>query len=163
MPNKLTDAEIKQALECCSAGVCKAECFGYFIVGTNDCTTQLAKYALDLINRQDAEIEELKCKNTNLTSLQKDLTSSKAEVERLLKKTQRPQDADPMDFCGVLCDFAEGIIAKTKAEAYKEAFEKVKSYIDVGHLRKPTELCFSALDVVNMLDNLLNELVGDGK
>ena len=55
----MTDAEIKKALECCGAGVCKAECFGYFIAGTNDCTTQLAKYALDLINRQKAEIERL--------------------------------------------------------------------------------------------------------
>ena len=58
---KLTDNEIKKALECCGTGVCKAECFGYFMPGTNECTTNLTKNALDLINR-------LQEKNSNLTS-----------------------------------------------------------------------------------------------
>ena len=30
--------------------------------------------------------------------------------------------------------------------------EVMKRYIDCGHLRSPTELCFSELDVVRMLD-----------
>ena len=30
--------------------------------------------------------------------------------------------------------------------------DALKSYIDCGHLRPPTELCFSELDVVRMLD-----------
>lgn len=30
--------------------------------------------------------------------------------------------------------------------------EAMKSYIDCGHLRSPTEKCFSELDVVRMLD-----------
>jgi len=30
--------------------------------------------------------------------------------------------------------------------------DALKRYIDCGHLRSPTELCFSELDVVRMLD-----------
>ena len=45
-----------------------------------------AKEAVDLINRQKAEIEEMKSKNSNLTSdlssLRNDLSSAKAEIEK---------------------------------------------------------------------------------
>lgn len=30
--------------------------------------------------------------------------------------------------------------------------DSLKDYIDCGHLRPPTELCFSELDVCNMID-----------
>ena len=30
--------------------------------------------------------------------------------------------------------------------------DKLKRYIDCGHLRSPTELCFSELNVIRMLD-----------
>ena len=30
--------------------------------------------------------------------------------------------------------------------------DRLKSYIDCGHLRPPTEVCFSELDVCNMVD-----------
>lgn len=30
--------------------------------------------------------------------------------------------------------------------------DRLKSYIDCGHLRPPTEVCFSELDVRNMID-----------
>ena len=89
--NNLTDKEIKKALECCcnSQGCSKCDfspkCDGFTSV----------KLALDLINRLEIEIEELKCKNSNLTSyltsLQKDLTSAKAEVERLEKALENQQ------------------------------------------------------------------------
>ena len=48
-----------------------------------------------------------------------------------------------------------------KSEAVKEFAERVKLYIDVGHLRPPTEQCFSELDVVNMIDNLVKEMAGE--
>ena len=102
MPDKnLTDNEIVKALEvCCTERICR-ECvyFGEkeFCIATN------TPAVLDLINRQ------------------------KAEIERLLQKTQRPQDADPMDFCGVLCDYAEGLIKKAKSEARKEFAERLLS------------------------------------
>lgn len=48
--------------------------------------------------------------------------------------------------------------AMIKAEAIKEFAERVKSYIDVGHLRPPTEVCFSELDVVRMIERIAQEL-----
>lgn len=62
--NKLTPEQVKKALECCANnGDCK-ECainphkgnYGY-------CTSIAMKYALDLINRQQAEIERLRENN----------------------------------------------------------------------------------------------------
>ena len=139
MPNNLTDAEIKKALECCAKNEddCTTECPLW--LNDESCFSYLIKPILDLINRQEQENESLK-----------------AEVERLLQKTQRPQDADPMDFCGVLCDFAEELIAKAKAEAYKEFAE--------GLLKKELEskyfshMAYQALKFDT--NNLLNELVG---
>lgn len=54
----MTDNEIIKALECCGDpySVC-AECP---IKDDHGCNEQLANYALDLINRQQAEIEKLK-------------------------------------------------------------------------------------------------------
>ncbi len=48
-----------------------------------------------------------------------------------------------------------------KAEAVKRFAERVKRYIDVGHLRPPTEICFSEIAVVEMIDNLVKEMVGE--
>lgn len=60
---KLTDEQVKYALECCTQGVydCKKEC----PLRDNGCSLKLkcrfglCKDALDLINRQKAEIERL--------------------------------------------------------------------------------------------------------
>lgn len=58
---KLTDAEIKRALECCAEGKGCSEC-GY----SHKCDgTEHIKYALDLINRLQAENERLKKSNRN--------------------------------------------------------------------------------------------------
>ena len=35
--------------------------------------------------------------------------------------------------------------------------DALKSYIDCGHLRPPTEVCFSELDVCNMIDKAPTE------
>lgn len=79
-----------------------------------------------------------------------------AENERLLQKTQRPPDVDPMDFCGVLCDFAEGLIKKAKAKAYKEFAERLKekSKFNIG-------LIYGKVIYFEDIDNLLKEMVGE--
>ena len=83
--SKLTDNEIVKALECCGKGVCKVECFGYFITGTNDCTTYLAKNTLDLINRLKADYEALKEQEEKAHQYCKNVCEPKykAEIERL--------------------------------------------------------------------------------
>ena len=62
----MTDNEIIKALECCGNpySIC-AECP---IKDDHGCNEQLAKYALDIINRQQAEIERLKIENQSLRS-----------------------------------------------------------------------------------------------
>lgn len=59
---KLTDEEVIKALECCNAkGQCKqCPCW----LGRGKCIAQsMLRGSLDLINRQQAEIERLKAKN----------------------------------------------------------------------------------------------------
>lgn len=56
MERKFTDDEIVKALEWCK----DANCFGCPFDGEVDCVHKSAQVALDLINRQKAEIESLK-------------------------------------------------------------------------------------------------------
>lgn len=54
----MTDAEIKKALECCILGDCQG-CF-YGDTDQRHCKDDLMQNALDLINRQEEEIERVK-------------------------------------------------------------------------------------------------------
>ena len=62
MDNKMKDSDIIKALECCKSAVatdCKG-CPLYNTEKTCTCVTVLSENALDLVNRQKEEIEELK-------------------------------------------------------------------------------------------------------
>lgn len=78
----------------------------------------------------------------------------RAEVERLTGM----RNADPMDFCGVLCRYSEELINKAKAEGIKEFAEKLK-------IKKTTAISCDYLfeEVVRKsdIDNLVKEKVGD--
>lgn len=145
LTNSLTDNEIKKALE---EWIKNYD--GLYV------NFKTLGNALNLINRQErennelqlkiesynAEIKELKCKNSNLTSdlssLQNDLTSAKAEVERLKEEIELLHSD---------CTY-KLVKKKAKAEAYKECIEKLKSIFGEWIFGYKT-------------DNLLNELVGD--
>ncbi len=108
----MTDKEIIKALECCVAPNC-GDCP---IFNNNEirrvpgkCVQTLEKNSLDLINRQQAQIEKLKEENTILsqnadTAFQDGLNES--------------QDL-----------YAEQIKGKVKAEAVKEVLEKLEKRI----------------------------------
>ena len=89
MPDKLTDAEVKKALECCSSGSygCENGC-----PLDKECDSpirggeKIMKSALDLINRQSSRIEKLE-KVEHFAD--KTIESLKAEVERLKKVEER--------------------------------------------------------------------------
>lgn len=91
--------------------------------------------ALDLITRQQAEIERLKNENMAKEAEYNDMLEQRNSVEEYLETA--------------------------KSEAVKEFAEKMKRYIDVGHLRPPTEICFSELDVVKMIDKTAEEMLGE--
>ena len=117
-------------------------------------------------NRQKADIEELKSKNSNLTSdlssLRNDLSSAKAEIERLQKEnTILSQNADTafQDGLNEAQDlYAKQVKAEIKSESYREFAERLrkKSKLKtVGHGEVAS--MFDEYEI----DNLLKELVGE--
>ena len=80
----------------------------------------------------------------------------KAENERLVNIPPK----DPMDFCGVVCNYAEELIEKAKSEAVKEFAERLKEnlhYCEVivgenGKFGYPSE------DINECIDNTAKEM-----
>lgn len=95
---KLTDEEIKKALECCIE--VKKDCYGCSLQNKWNCDNALIQNALDLINRQKAEIESLK--NSLHEYIDKEDISELKMYE---------------------------LLAKTKSEAYKECLKKFEKNI----------------------------------
>lgn len=128
MPDKLTDNEIKKAFECCfldkpceECPLCEIKhadklCF-------NGNVKQIPRMVLDLINRQQAEIERLK----------ELLEEWKTQAYKVADEKDRLLDTirDLKIKCGLAefrkykADFEE-FKAEIKAEAYKEFAEKLK-------------------------------------
>ena len=78
---KFTDEEIIKALECCSEPAGKCCCEECPLHHRDDsCTTALIKKAVELVNRQKAEIEILIRKKE---SLRDEIYELQSEVERL--------------------------------------------------------------------------------
>ena len=112
----MTDNEIIKALECCAepVGINCVKCpFEKNCLEINMC-----EMALELINRQKAENSNL---TSDLTSLQNDLTSAKAEIKRF--KNAFEQIKWERDLFEEQCKTA-------KAEAIKEFAEDVYGEID---------------------------------
>ena len=103
----MTDNEIIKALELCSADECWCDDFPY----ENLCTdTDITKFALDLINRQKAEIERLKD----------------------YPKCVYEYDGDITDYClKTPCPNYKTVDA-IKAEAVKEFAKRLKAELSFG-------------------------------
>jgi hypothetical protein len=81
----MTDAEIKKALECCIKSHHFADCFKNKCpcVSEDGCAVgkeTLYPYALDLINRQQAEIERLQKENNQFADIGKMYSEIKSEA-----------------------------------------------------------------------------------
>ena len=157
----MTDNDIIKALECCCKNnSCEGCPLDYFTFSSSQCASELTIKSLDLINRQNAENKRLR-KEVNLVSIQfQDLQEryeeAQTEIERLKGIFISPSK-DPMDFCGVLCDYAEELIDKAKSEAYKEFAEMLKNEINI----RTTYSREQDKNVMRMIDNLLKEMVGE--
>lgn len=141
MPNKLTDADIKKALECCinwkREGDC-AKCPAY--ESKELCIKQIRILALDLINRLQAENERLK-----------DRVNKQGLIAQIVI------DDDKLE--NIKNDCLERIeynIKEIKSEAYKEFAERLKETFPQDDFLRSTKR------ISEDIDNLLNELVGDG-
>lgn len=90
--SKMTDEQIKKALEVCSMTNMTLECKNcpYNTFNVRYCSIKLCEDALDLINRQQAEIERLKakCENTQIG-----YNFAKDESKELKKEKYRLQKA----------------------------------------------------------------------
>ena len=160
---KLTDSEIVKALECCIKSSHFGECF------KNDCPLvseqgckvgkeTLYPYALDLINRLQAENERL----------QETIDEQDIEIARLYKEIDRWINAyeqvawkrdifaeDMKEEIKKDCSYLMLDIKTIKAEAYKEFAERLKeTFPEIDWLR-------STKRISEDIDNLLKELVGD--
>ena len=144
----MTDNEIITALE---SEVKSAEYVDNYYCNGVDLT--LIKSAIDLINRQKAENINLK---GHLEQLKSRYDNAKSEIKRLKGISVSPSK-DPMDFCGVLCNYAEELIDKAKSEAYKEFAEHLKERWSNNYYDSPD------VDFDEFVDNLLKEMVGEEK
>lgn len=153
MPDKLTDTEIKKAYELCFAekgtsytcAVCPYHQFGEL------CKVNRDKDALDLINRQEVRIHQqektiMEIQNANLINLKATIGNYIAENESLITEIERlwlcidelkklvgkhEPNYDPSEEVDAIIQSTTmvetpNIKANIKAEAYKEAFGKVK-------------------------------------
>lgn len=141
MDKKLTDAEIVKALECCIPSynkkcdmLCPYEKLKPTVLGKTLCSEYMRQDIFDLINHYEEKNSNL---TSDLTSLQNDLTSAKAEIDYWKRNA--------FDGC-----MERGRIEKTaKAEAYKEFAERLKEKLGNTDL------------AIRFVDNLVKELVGE--
>ena len=118
---------------------------------------KIARYALDLINRLQAENE----KNENIIRLaDKTIETANAEIERLknaYKQCAWERDIFAEDMTQEIkkdCSFLMLDIKTIKTEAYKECLEKVEQ-------RDASESDFYIMVKKTEFDNLVKEMVGE--
>lgn len=151
----MTDNEIVKALECCGKNPPSCADCGYKgKCNRRDCYDYLKLDAFDLINRQKAEIEELKISNFQFIS---DINAYKAEIERLKEENKSLTfhliPARGSGKSSILKIRLDAI----KLEAYKEFAERLKTEYAKGmNWFKKKESYY--VDVGD-IDNLLKELV----
>ena len=143
---KLTDAEVKKALKCCSTYHDVRSCKNCPLDGKCE-PNLLEQYALDLINRREGEKEKneniIRIADKTIATLNAENESLKAEVERLNNNISAA--ATTLSNCA----------RATRHEAYKEFVERLKEKLEYFCLEKENFVS------EEQIDNLLNELVGE--
>ena len=158
MPDKLTDNEIKKALECCSDELhCCSVCPQYLKDSDNDyCREDINKSALDLINRLQAENEDLFYKLTGVMhSVDKWLDGDELKQDEVNRAaTMREKTLQIVEYAQKAISLHNADIKRAKAEAYKEFAYRFKD--------KFNDLSTFNINVVfETVNNLLKELVGE--
>jgi polyhydroxyalkanoate synthesis regulator phasin len=147
----MTDNDIRNAIAGCVNSTVKCnECvfIDELYDGSGLCTVVALRYALDLINRQKAEVENYsnntKTMSDSIYKMQKLIERQKAEIERLNKKVEELSE--------VLSDTIRIRYAECRAVAIKEFAERLKPFADADDV-----------DTHNIIDNLVKEMVGEDK
>lgn len=144
----MTDDEIITALECCNNGLLKHPCLICPLKMDDDCEYILLKRALDIINRQKAEIERLKAEIEEANVAERE-----AENQALNENKEHTKI------------FLQAI-EHAKSEAIKEFAERLKYRADKTRIKNiETEKIVFYMDEFK-LDNLVKEMTegqDDGK
>ena len=159
----MTDTNIIHALQCCGVATNCRNC-PLYEERSADCIYTVLKNALDLITRQQAEIENLKVENQSLrtagNSLKMHYEEAQAEIDKLKEcpKCVYEYDGEIKEYCvqGPCSNFKT--VGQVKSEAYKEFAEKLKeksfkTIRNYGLTKDVVEVCD--------IDNLLKEMVGE--
>ena len=153
----MTDNEIIKALECCSKKILCGQCP---LKEKNNCINKLSAYALELISRQQAEIERLHDEVSK--------TRRKALLEASSKFAGHSDYHGDTILCKLFC-MAEGKeveIAKPldkseiKSESVKE-FVKEHKEIMRSFLDDDNDFLMKWCEYEVNTDNLVKEMVGD--
>ena len=164
MPNKnLTDNEVIKALECCSeannCGKCEYEPTQHQI-GTVSCCNELMKDALDLIDRLQADNEQLK---SDISVSRDAYMSMKDRYEYEKEKVENAKQK--------CIDIAKAL-KTAKAEAYKEFAEEASKKLEKVR-QKYQRLCKEQGEeedevmnihyrgIKRIVNNLVKEMVGE--
>ena len=182
---KLTDNEIIKALECCG----RESCFGCPYRGKCHQGNPMITDALDLITRQQTEIERLR-KEVNLVSIQfQDLQEryeeAQTENENLKVENQSLRSAanslkmhyeeaqTKIESLKIFRGYAEKRASdyktmrdkylNAKSEAVKECLAKVKNYTKThcNPYGKPDFDYDTSIKILNFINKLAKEMVGD--
>jgi predicted transcriptional regulator len=129
--NNLTNAEIKKALECCTTnGASCKDCPAFVKVDRSNCKKYF-RGALDLINRQKANLDD---KEDTIPYADKVIKSLQADMDKLQANVSE-------------------LVKQTKAEAYRECMARVEDRL--SHKLSPELLKY----IHNDLQNELKEMV----
>ena len=147
----MTDNEIIKALERCSTSYNCGDCPYY--CNAEDCPDPLMNDALDLINRQKAEIERLN-KNYEELIYKTECLLCHATGNKFSKYTYTIQEMISFvdDYIQDCCD---EVIEETKATAKSEA---IKEFIDELKNRVINKYEYTDIRVFKEIDNLIKEM-----
>lgn len=124
MASNMTDNEIIKALECCSNNVLYEQCvncpYEKYLEKGHTCIIKATKNALDLINRQNAEIERL----NNTFILARD--SGKSIIQLNIEKIKAE----------AVKEFAERLHGKAKARRVGDIFVYGITLDDINETKK---------------------------
>ena len=147
---KYTNEEIEKALSLCGRTTEAIYCDQCPLCGEYECIREIKVLALDLINRQKAEIERLK-KEVNLVSILFQDVQERTEEYRL--KIENFQNV----ISNQQIEISVKIEKQIKAEAYREFAEKLENEINC----RTTLSREQDKNVIHIIHNLLKEMVGE--
>ena len=147
----MNDEEIIKALECCTEDEDCTHCPS--IKEMPYCSNNIMTGALNLIKRQQAEIDRLKSMNQAKLDTIHDL---QAEIEKLKNEIQITKDAY------IMLQTKNEII---KSEAVKEFENRLKNKIKIecNPYCKPTCDYGTGIEIMRYIDNLVKEMVDSEK